>query len=146
MKISVLQQTLSKDIISVPMNLHSAYIRQVHQSTWNLLRTVRLLTLWKQERSLRQHSADHALVPEIHLRTTHSLSATQPETSRTVKVPSFRADRSHPLHLWMHVPSQQQQPIRDSLHLQLIWMWNIKDRLITLTRTFTQTVYLTAMA
>ena len=71
---------------------------------------------------------------------------TQPETSRTVKALSFRADRSHPLHLWMHVPSQQQQQIRDSLHLQLTWMWNTKDRNITLTKIFTQTVSSTATA
>ena len=36
LKISVLQQTLSKDITLVLMNLHSAYIRQVHRFTWNL--------------------------------------------------------------------------------------------------------------
>ena len=66
-------------------------------------------------------------------------------STRTVKAPNFRADRSHRLHLWMHVPSQQQQRIRDSLHLQLTWMWNIKDRLIILIRTFMRTVSSTAM-
>ena len=36
LKISVQQQISSKDIISVPMSLHSVYILQVHRSTWNL--------------------------------------------------------------------------------------------------------------
>ena len=36
LKISVLQQTLSKDITLVLMNLHSVFTLQVHQFTWNL--------------------------------------------------------------------------------------------------------------
>ena len=35
--------------ISEQMNLHSAFTRQVHRFIWNLLRTVQLQILWKQE-------------------------------------------------------------------------------------------------
>ena len=56
---------------------------------------VLLQILWRQVRSSRLHSADHVLVPEIHLANNGILHPSlYTETSRTVKDPSYRMDRS----------------------------------------------------
>lgn len=106
----------------VQMNLHLAYILQVHQFMLNLQEMEDLQILWRQVQLLRLHSADHVLVQEIHLLIMHSQSDIQQETSLTEKVLNYRMDRYHLLLLWMHVLLQQQQLIRDTLQQQQTWM------------------------
>ena len=122
LKTYVQQQTFLKESQLVQMNLHLAYILQVHQFMLNLQEMEDLQILWRQVQSLRPHSADHVLVQEIHLLIMHSQSDIQQETSLTEKVLNYRMDRYHLLHLWMHVLLQQQQLIRDTLQQQQTWM------------------------
>ena len=121
LKTYVQQQTFLKESQLVQMNLHLAYILQVHQFMLNLQEMEDLQILWRQVQLLRLHSADHVLVQEIHLLIMHSQSDIQQETSLTEKVLNYRMDRYHLLHLWMHVLLQQQQLIRDTLQqLQML--------------------------
>ena len=101
LKTYVQQQTFLKESQLVQMNLHLAYILQVHQFMLNL-----------------QEMEDLQM---IHLLIMHSQSDIQQETSLTEKVLNYRMDRYHLLHLWMHVLLQQQQLIRDTLQqLQML--------------------------
>ena len=144
LKIYVQQQTFLKESQLVQMSLRLAYILQVHQFMLNLQEMEGLQSLWRQVQLLRLHSADHALVLEIHLLIMHSQSDIQQETSLTEKVQSFRKVRLHLLHLWMLVLLQQQRQIKDILQRLQMLMLNLQVLHIILTRIFMQTEYLTA--